>query len=391
MREGRAAAEQAGKLSPAGIPPSSSSSFSASTRPSLGLAPGSSRRTPQFMGVDPELLWRRARAAYCLAMQQPLAVPPGPWGQPPKAARAYQPLDPARKRALLDDAMEAARAAVRANPTSRLAQRWCGLVLLAAGEHMNFRDWIDASFEAEDRLKQALQIDPSDAAALHVLGTFYYDAAGFSWWFRWFLASCVRAPPAASYADAVRCFLRAEGVEPNCWKKNQLMLARAARRMGRADEAKKWAGSALLLGIRTPEDAKAHADAIELLSWVVSGGKSSKAWKSACEGEDGAIKLLERALRPLGEGGSVVRAIEDRPEHPREPGGAGEEGGSEGEREGSDGGGQEVEESAALAQVREWLALRRAREARAATGAGLIEAKGGMGGVVSSLFDDDDD
>jgi len=65
-------------------------------------------------------------------------------------------VDPTWRRALLEDALEAARAAVRSDSTSREAQRWCALVLLAAGEFMNFRDWIGASFEAEDRLKQAL-------------------------------------------------------------------------------------------------------------------------------------------------------------------------------------------------------------------------------------------
>jgi len=156
-------------------------------------------------------------------------------------------------------------------------------------------------------------MDPADAAAHHVLGTLYYDAAGFSWWFRLFLQTWVRPPPEATYADAVRCFLRAEGVEPNRWKKNQLMLARAARRLGRIDEARKWTASALLLGVRSPEDAKAHADAVEMLAAISPGGRGSKEWKDACEGEQGAVEVLRRALRPLGEGGSVVRAMEDRP------------------------------------------------------------------------------
>ena len=68
-------------------------------------------------------------------------------------------------------------------------------------------------------------------------------------------------PPTATMEEAIDHLLRAEGIEPGFYPKNQLLLAQACSRAGRKEEAKAWLAKCLASPAKTPEDEETLKEA----------------------------------------------------------------------------------------------------------------------------------
>jgi hypothetical protein len=156
--------------------------------------------------MDETLLqWRKARAAYELAMLK----------STPREKRE----------SLLREARHVLKRCSVMDRNNGEMRRWLGLVVVALSEFQSTAEQVSASYDALDQWRQAVEINPADASAHHLLGCWAYDQAAWSWWYHWWVSTLYAEPPKATWSDAREAFASAERIAPGSWKKNQLMLA----------------------------------------------------------------------------------------------------------------------------------------------------------------------
>lgn len=191
-----------------------------------------------------QFLWRLARAQYGVAEVK----------ETPKET----------KQKLTFDALATVERAVSFAPEDNNAHRWFGIILSGVGEFKGTKEQILDSFVMKREWERAVELNPKDASAHHLLGRWAFDVAGLSWVKRQLAATLFASPPRSTYEEAEAHFLRAEELDPGFWKKNQVMLARCAWALSRREDALRWLASATKLATRTVEDHEAHAEALAL-------------------------------------------------------------------------------------------------------------------------------
>ena len=199
----------------------------------------------------PDALWRAARAAYDVSE---LAATPA-----------------ADKAALVVEAAAwaaAARERVACSGEPGLVHRWSGVTQSAAAKARGTAAHLAAvpAFAAEFR--RAVELDPADATALHLLGRLHFELAGLTWLQRSLAAAVFLTPPPATYDDALRYLLAAESAQPGAWKANHQYLAETFVKLGRRDEALAWTRSGLGLPIKALYDQQAHDLLLKLYATI---------------------------------------------------------------------------------------------------------------------------
>ena len=76
----------------------------------------------------------------------------------------------------------------------------------------------------------------------------------------------IAKPPEATFEEAHAHLREAERLSPGFWKRNHLLIARAALGLGRKEEARTWLLSAIAMPTRTAEDVDTEKEAKALLS-----------------------------------------------------------------------------------------------------------------------------
>ena len=203
-----------------------------------------SQRLLQRYADDSALLWRAARAAYGLSEEK--ALPPS------------------RKKELLQLSLQQIRSAKASMPESAAADgriyRWSGIILSAQGQFMSTSDYIKNAFDIRDDFAHAVQVNPSDASAHHLLGRWHYDVASSSWLTRQAAALFFATPPSSTFEAALAEYELAERISPGFWKANALGLARSSHALGRREDALRWLRASLKVPIKSIDDENAHAD-----------------------------------------------------------------------------------------------------------------------------------
>lgn len=126
-------------------------------------------------------------------------------------------------------------------------------------------DSIKNTFVIRDMWATAVQLNPSDANAMHLLGRWSFSVASLSWVTRKLAATLFAEPPTATYDEALVLFQRAEETDPGFWKANQWMLAETHKALGHKEEAAKWAKSAVEMPMKAQYDLEAHEKSLALL------------------------------------------------------------------------------------------------------------------------------
>ena len=189
---------------------------------------------------SPELRWRVGRA-----MHQQAMLPATPAAQRlALLTRAYAEIT--NSKAELVGVRE--RAA---------ALRWSGIVLSDLSALQGTKATILASYAIHSDFEEALEVDPTDASAHHLLGQWCFKVATLGPWMRWLAASLYAEPPTSSLEEARECFERAEELRPGFWLANQAMLAKCCAAQGEVEAARLWATKACALPVLT-EDDRAH-------------------------------------------------------------------------------------------------------------------------------------
>lgn len=99
------------------------------------------------------------------------------------------------------------------------AYKWHAIILI--GESLIMKESIDRAAEIKELMSKAVELDPTDSMAWHVLGLWHFYFAGFPRKVK----QKNKQIPEGSFDQALKCFLEAEKHEPKASASNLLMLA----------------------------------------------------------------------------------------------------------------------------------------------------------------------
>jgi hypothetical protein len=148
--------------------------------------------------------------------------------------------------------------------SARAAHKWNGIIISEASAHDGTRAAIERSFDVRSAFEHAVELNPEDPTARHLLGLWHYEVASIGWLAKKAASALFAKPPSSSYHVALELLLAAEELSPSFYKKNQLLIAKAQLKLGEKAEARRWLASALQLPCANADDEAAHAEALAL-------------------------------------------------------------------------------------------------------------------------------
>jgi len=169
---------------------------------------------------------------------------------------------------LLELAEKSAATSVQLKGDNAPARRFYGIAMNATGEFSTTSDYIAKSYKVKEQWLKAVELDPKDPNARHLIGRWCYDVANMSSFTRNIAAMVFRTPPTSSFEEALKHFKAAEDLKPGFWKSNVLYMGMCQYQLGRTDEAKAWISKAISMPNQTSDDEVAHKEAISWKSWL---------------------------------------------------------------------------------------------------------------------------
>jgi hypothetical protein len=146
------------------------------------------------------------------------------------------------------------------------AFRWSGIVLSDLSSLQGTTESIKSAYAIRADFETAMELDPTEPSAYHLMGVWCMEVAKVTGWTRWLASSLYAEPPSSSVAEAGEFFSRAEELAPGFWSANQVMLATVALEQGDREGARYWARCAKDLPVKTANDKASHAAALAILS-----------------------------------------------------------------------------------------------------------------------------
>ena len=205
-----------------------------------------------------------------------LASEPGRFGTLWRLARVESEMgEDARgeeQRRLVADAVTRARGAVKAAPDSAQGHVWLAVALGRQALKEGPRSRLALAREIKSEADRAVELDPANGRAWHVLGAWNRKIAGLSAIER-MAANAVLGgvPRGASMDNAVRSFEKAIALEPD-YVNHHLELGRTLREMKRWPDARRELEKAASLPpTSNPRDPVYQQEARELLSKLPKG------------------------------------------------------------------------------------------------------------------------
>ena len=156
--------------------------------------------------------------------------------------------DPARKRALADNALTYARRAVAANPRSALAHLSLAICYGRAATVVEARTRIAYSKLIKESADNALALDPTNDLTHFVLGSWSYEMANLNGFLRAIARVVYGAIPTATNQDAVRFLEKAVALNPRRVA-SQAALGRSYAALGDRERARQSFNRALSLPV----------------------------------------------------------------------------------------------------------------------------------------------
>jgi tetratricopeptide (TPR) repeat protein len=164
-----------------------------------------------------------------------------------------------------EEAADFARRAAEQAPDYARAHLWVAIAVGKLALTRQGRAKLAASREIRASVERALELDPTEADALHVLARWHYEVATLSWWER-VGAAALGGLPEASLDEAVRLLERAIALEPAESIRHRLLLARVHLRAGRTAAARRELEILLGIPVADVDDAARKDEARALLA-----------------------------------------------------------------------------------------------------------------------------
>ncbi|XP_059758192.1 regulator of microtubule dynamics protein 1 isoform X2 [Balaenoptera ricei] len=139
---------------------------------------------------DAELLWRLARASRDKAQLSGTSEE--------------------EKKLLLYEALGYAKRALEKNESSFAAHKWYAICISDVGDYEGIRAKIANAYVIKEHFEKAIELNPKDATAIHLMGIWCYTFAEMPWYQRRIAKMLFATPPSSTYEEALGYFHRAE-------------------------------------------------------------------------------------------------------------------------------------------------------------------------------------
>lgn len=197
--------------------------------------------------TNDEVLWRLARAT---------------------TDKGKDSTDAEVKKSCMFEAFEYAKRALQINENNFACHKWYAVLLDYTGEYEGTKARISNAFSVKKHFLRAIELNPNDATSIHSIGFWCFIFADMPWYTRKVAAALFATPPTSTYSEALYYFQLAEKVEANFYSMNLLMIGKTHLRMKNYSAAKSFLVKARDYPVVTPDDKKAHEEAIQLLSKI---------------------------------------------------------------------------------------------------------------------------
>jgi tetratricopeptide (TPR) repeat protein len=151
-----------------------------------------------------------------------------------------------QKKRLLLEAQDYARGAVRLNPTGSHGHAALAVVVGKLALYEGGRTKVELSKEVKTEADKAIELDPKEDIAYHVLGIWNREMVELNWFLKKFAEALYGAFPAASMAAAENDLRRATELQPKAVS-HQVQLGLTLAAAGKWTEAKQTLDHALAM------------------------------------------------------------------------------------------------------------------------------------------------
>ncbi|XP_061197194.1 regulator of microtubule dynamics protein 1-like [Saccostrea echinata] len=172
------------------------------------------------------------------------------------------------KKSCMYEAFEYAKKALQLNDKNFACHKWYAVLLDYTGEYEGTKARISNSFSVKKHFLRAVELNPKDATSIHSIGYWCFVFADLPWYTRKLAAALFATPPTSTYSEALYYFQLAEEVDPDFYSMNLLMIGKTHLRMKNYIAAKTYLLKARDYPVLTPDDEKAHEEAIQLLKSI---------------------------------------------------------------------------------------------------------------------------
>eukprot|EP00052_Salpingoeca_macrocollata_P005127 m.45577 g.45577 ORF g.45577 m.45577 type:complete len:335 (+) comp14682_c0_seq1:58-1062(+) len=188
------------------------------------------QREAAAMPESAELLWRQARACF-----------------------DRSEVDVKQKQTHLETGRSLAQRALELAPQNSNCHKWYGILSGSLADTAPLKDKVALGLLFKTHVEQAIALDASDPNSHHLLGQFCFEVAGMSWVTKRACKAFLADPPEATYEEALACFVKAEELKPNFWKRNILMLAKTHKALGNTADFREFLQRCLAMPSVTPD------------------------------------------------------------------------------------------------------------------------------------------
>lgn len=191
-----------------------------------------------------EILWRLARAA---------------------VDKGKHSSDDKEKQKLYFEAFDYIKKALTLNDKNFAVHKWYAILLDYTGEYEGTKQRISNAYQVKTHFLKSIELNPTDATSIHSLGYWCFVFADMPWYQKKIASALFATPPTSSYDEALKYFLLAEETDPNFYSTNLLMLGKTYLRMKNNKMALIYLQRTKEFPVKTPDDRKAHEEALQLL------------------------------------------------------------------------------------------------------------------------------
>lgn len=164
-----------------------------------------------------EVLWRRARAEWERLNMKGL-----------------------KGTADLQEAVDLIDQALAVDETNSSAHRWKAIISNAYSGSKGMKHQIKNLETMKYHLQRAIELNPSDATVLTLMGTWHVELLELSYWERKFASTFLGELPECSYEEALGFFLKAEEIAPKAWTRNIFLIGKTYFQLGDRRKAKHY-------------------------------------------------------------------------------------------------------------------------------------------------------
>lgn len=166
---------------------------------------------------DPEILWRKARSMQKLAKTT---------------------VDKKQREDYIRKAFAFVEEALQKDENNFAIHKWYAILLDSRAELDGIKARVSECENVRRHMIRATELKPDDPTSWYILGELEYSLADMSWYVQKIVSALFATPPSGSFEKALECFKKAEGLEPNFYSKNNLMMAKTYMQLKNNDKAK---------------------------------------------------------------------------------------------------------------------------------------------------------